>query len=76
MRLLSIKQLKPEKGITYHPQSIRRMIREGQFPKPVKLGDGLSAKVAFLEEEIDAWIQERIAKRDEINADTWQLIEA
>lgn len=37
---------------------IYRLIAQGRFPKPVKIG---SRSVAFVESEIDAWIEQRIA---------------
>jgi prophage regulatory protein len=37
-------------------------IASGTFPKPVKLG---KRAVAWLQAEIDAWIADRIAKRDQ-----------
>jgi len=36
----------------------------GKFPKAVKLGHGERAKIAYVEEEIDAWIAERAALRN------------
>jgi prophage regulatory protein len=41
-------------------------IRDDQFLKPISLGNGI--RKAFLAEEIDAWISERIAERDEVAA--------
>lgn len=40
---------------------IYRLISEGRFPKPAKLGD---RSVGFVESEVDEWIAERIAARD------------
>lgn len=34
------------------------------LPKPIKLS---SNKVAWLEDEIDAWLERRVAKRDALN---------
>ena len=34
------------------------------FPKPVKLGQ---ARVAFVEDEVEAWITQIVAKRDSSN---------
>jgi prophage regulatory protein len=41
-------------------------IREDQFPRPISLGNGI--RKAFLAEEIDAWISERVAERDQVAA--------
>lgn len=37
------------------------LIKQNRFPKPVKIG---SRSIAFVESEIDAWIDARIAERD------------
>lgn len=41
--------------------TIYRLIKEGNFPSPVKLGARASAWVGA---EVDAWIASRIAMRD------------
>ncbi|CNI10907.1 MULTISPECIES: helix-turn-helix transcriptional regulator [Yersinia] len=38
---------------------IYRLISEGLFPKPVKIG---TRSIAFVESEIDEWINQRIAE--------------
>ncbi|EAS1727465.1 AlpA family transcriptional regulator [Salmonella enterica] len=40
---------------------IYKLIAQGRFPAPVKIG---SRAVAFVESEVDEWITERIAARD------------
>ncbi|EIZ1472122.1 TPA: AlpA family transcriptional regulator [Salmonella enterica] len=40
---------------------IYKLIADGKFPAPVKLG---SRSIAFVESEVDEWIAERIAERD------------
>lgn len=53
------KQLKAKDGLA---ESTRyKMISEGKYPPPVKLGPRLAA---WIEDEVDAWIAERIAQRD------------
>lgn len=42
--------------------SIYKFISEGRFPKSVSLGD---RAVAWIKEEIEEWIEARIAERDE-----------
>tara|TARA_R110000796_G_C14283413_1_gene402988 strand:- start:81 stop:284 length:204 start_codon:yes stop_codon:yes gene_type:complete len=39
-----------------------RKAKDGTFPKPIKLSDHASG---WLESEIYAWLEERIAERDE-----------
>jgi prophage regulatory protein len=41
--------------------TIYRKMRDGTFPRPIKLGD---RAVGFVESELDAWIEQRIAVRD------------
>lgn len=46
--------------------SMRHLLREaaaGKFPAPVRLGEGRSGRLAFVESEVDDWIEERIATR-------------
>ena len=50
-----------EKGIKFTKQHIDRLIRQGKFPRPIKLGDNTNA---WLEPEIDQYITNRIAQRD------------
>ena len=61
MRLLDYEGLRV-KGFSYTRTHIWRLVKAGRFPKPVKLGDG--ARNAWVEEEIDALIAERMAARD------------
>ncbi|MCF7355542.1 AlpA family transcriptional regulator [Vibrio sp. CK2-1] len=42
--------------------SIYKFISEGRFPKSVSLGD---RAVAWIKEEVEEWIEARIAERDE-----------
>ncbi|HDL7644940.1 TPA: AlpA family transcriptional regulator [Yersinia enterocolitica] len=43
----------------YSKAWIYRLIKQERFPKPVKIG---SRSVAFIESEIDEWINQRIAE--------------
>ena len=43
--------------------SIYRRVSKGVFPKPVRLGNGANA-VGWPESEVECWIQEQIAVRD------------
>jgi prophage regulatory protein len=61
MRLIDYDGLKA-KGISYSRVHLWRLVKAGYFPKPIKLGDG--ARNAWVEEEIDALIAERMAARD------------
>ena len=43
--------------------AIENLVKEGKFPKPIPLNDAGNA-VAWLESEVIAWQQRRIALRD------------
>ena len=47
--------------VGYRRSKIYALIREQQFPQPVALGP---RACGFLETEVDAWIQARVAARD------------
>ncbi|TPM11282.1 AlpA family transcriptional regulator [Mesorhizobium sp. B2-3-11] len=60
MQLLGYEALKT-KGIGFSRPHIWRLMKAGEFPKPIKLG---SSRNAWLESEIDAYIERKIAARD------------
>jgi prophage regulatory protein len=53
------------KGITLSRTQIWRNERAGKFPKRVQLS---AARVAWVESEVDGWIADRIAARDDQKA--------
>ena len=59
-RMLSKRQVK--ELVLYSPQHIARLEAAGQFPKRVQLGVN---RVGWVEEEVLAWLQERIEARDQ-----------
>ncbi len=61
MKLLSKKDVREK--VCYSPQHIARLEKAGKYPKRVRLGQG---RVAYVEEEVDQWIEDRIAERDAI----------
>ena len=61
MRLLSMPELRTLKGISYSKAHIHRLIGAGKFPRPIKLGENRNA---WIETEIDAHIEAKIAERD------------
>jgi prophage regulatory protein len=61
MKLIDYDGLKA-KGFDYSRVHIWRLVKEGRFPKPVKLGTG--SRNAWVESEIDAHIAAMIAARD------------
>jgi prophage regulatory protein len=64
VRMLSFKQLKPEKGVPYTRQHLSRLEKTGQFPRRVRIGEGRFAQIFWLESEVDAWIEAWAAARD------------
>lgn len=61
VNLLRRAEVKARIGITSNSQLYRLMGR-GDFPRPVKLSE---RSVAWPEHEVQAWIEQRIAARDE-----------
>lgn len=53
-----------DKGIPHGDVQLWRLIKAGEFPKPVKIG----SRNAFVELEVDDYIAKRIAARDEVAA--------
>jgi len=60
--LIIFSELKPRKGIPYCRDHLRRLWKSGKFPKPVDVGPG---RLAWIEAEIDAHIDEMVAKRNQ-----------
>lgn len=59
-KLVTKKELKSIYGVPYSFAHIARLEASGQFPTRVRLG---ACRVAWVEEEVLAWIEERIANR-------------
>jgi prophage regulatory protein len=62
-RLLTFPELKPRKGINFSAQWTSKLIRDGLFPRPIKLGSGPNGTNFWIEAEIDAWIAAKAAER-------------
>ena len=63
-RLIPYEALKG-KCITYSKPHLWRLERANKFPKRVPIGAG---RYAYVEAEIDAWIDARISARDGVGA--------
>jgi predicted DNA-binding transcriptional regulator AlpA len=62
MRLLNYAQLKEKMGDGFYVRDhLRRLCNAGKFPKPVPISD---RRIAWVEAEVDAWLQSRAALRD------------
>ncbi len=60
MKLIAFPALS-DKGISFSRMHIYRLMKSGDFPKSVPVGKN---RVAWLESELDAWIESRVAQRD------------
>jgi prophage regulatory protein len=60
-KLVTKKELKSIYGVPYCAAHIARLEVAGQFPKRVQLG---ACRVAWVAEEVEQWIEVRIARRD------------
>ena len=47
--------------VGYHRVHVMRLVKAGKFPKPVKLNN---FAVRFVEDEVEKYMQARIAERD------------
>jgi prophage regulatory protein len=56
--ILRRRQVEKRIGLTRSPLYAR--IKDGTFPKPIRLGNGRA--VGWVEAEIDAWLDEQIEK--------------
>jgi len=60
-RLLTLKQLKENKGVPYSREHLYRLEKSGKFPKRIRVGPN---RIAWDESEVDAWLEERRQARD------------
>lgn len=59
-KLVDKKGLRENYGVPYSFTHIKRLEDAGKFPLRVKLGQ---CRVAWVAEEVEAWIEERISQR-------------
>jgi prophage regulatory protein len=62
MRIISPSELVPLKGITFTNVWRLELERLGKFPKRIKLS---VRRYGYLESELDRWLEERAAGRDQ-----------
>jgi prophage regulatory protein len=60
MMVISYKDLAKSKGIRFSRQWISKMVNDGKFPTPIKIGQRATG---FIEAEVDAWLNARAAER-------------
>ncbi len=63
-RILRAPDVREKTGLSR--TTLLKMVREGSFPSPVKLGS--SRTVGWVEAEVDSWIETQIALRPSSNA--------
>lgn len=67
MRVLLTKQATAER-LGVHPEHVMKMVRQGRFPKPIRMGDSFRHAVRWAEDEVEAWIAAKLAARDAVSA--------
>jgi prophage regulatory protein len=67
MRVIPYGRLSPDKGIKYCRDHLRKKCKAGEFPKPIQISD---KRIAWIEDEIDAWLAAKLKARDEGNCTT------
>jgi len=60
-RIIPYESLKPNKGIPFSKPHLWRLEKAGNFPKRIPLSAG---RHGWAEDEIDAYIERKIAERD------------
>lgn len=60
MRILRFRELSERKGIPWTRTHVDRQEKAGRFPARVKIGPN---SVGWVEEEVDAWLHERVQRR-------------
>lgn len=65
MRILRFWDLE-SKGIPYTRKHLLDLVKQGRFPKPIKLSAarGPSTHIGWIESEIDDYVAARLAERD------------
>jgi prophage regulatory protein len=63
LRVIRLRELL--KRVPYSTSTIYARVREGKFPAPVSLGGNSGNSVGWLEHEVEAWIEARMAERSE-----------
>jgi predicted DNA-binding transcriptional regulator AlpA len=61
MKLVTFDRLKPDYGVAYSRDHLRRKCAAGDFPKPVTVS---SARIAWISDDIEEWIESRAKARD------------
>jgi predicted DNA-binding transcriptional regulator AlpA len=57
VRLLTYKELLEKIGTKYSRRQIARLEQAGRFPRRYKFGDSQQAKIAWVEKDIEKWLE-------------------
>lgn len=52
-------ELKHAYNIPWTRQHVMRLVRQGRFPKPVRLGNGMYGRIAWRKRDLEEWINTR-----------------
>jgi excisionase family DNA binding protein len=63
MRTLLTKKATAER-LGVHPEHLMKLVRQGRFPKPMRLGESFRHAVRFAEDEVEAWVAQKLAARE------------
>ena len=63
MRILSYQQLKSEKGIPYSRATLDHLEKAKKFPQRVRIGEGPTGAIGWIESEVDELLGEKAAAR-------------
>lgn len=61
MNFVAIRLGRVLEKVPYGRSALLSMVKEGRFPAPIRLGEHA---VAWVEAEVDRWLEARIAERD------------
>ncbi len=67
MKLITFSGLE-DKGFPYTRRHTERLVAEGKFPTPIKLGEGRNGRIAWIESEIDEHYAKLAAQRKQVGA--------
>ena len=62
LRILSPRDTREKTSLSQ--RELKRRAEDGRFPKPVRIGEGLSGRIGYVEHEVEKWCAARIAERD------------
>ncbi len=60
MKLVTFDRLKPDYGIPYSRDHLRRKVKAGEFPAIVRLS---GARIAWFQSDVEAWLSAKAERR-------------